>query len=518
MASLFQYQPLDHTAGAIRLLKLKETDTNSELVSCSLENANIADSRYYALSYVWRDSSDSDADGTSAGSEKIPKERLNIILNDEDNLVVQPNLWKFLRQAQSSFADVFLWIDAICIDQNNPSEVNQQVQQMGQIYGCARKVLVWLGDGRPLIQELFWHMDSRLWDDSFDQLPQSELQRLFYAMYCFNSNIYWERLWVVQEILHASDITLIHGDSSVSWDVFWDGIDVLNDTWLRKTDYRVSVFGVSASRFRQQRLLHKKRGNQYYNFGELLELYQSAKCERKNDLIFGILSLLEKGKDFEVSYADSLSKLSLRAWNTWRASPDDFLLLQQIEKYLGIPEERRLADWKQKIPASSLSPLSQIRPEFVVFDVLVMEESPADLEKLPGRVVDAYTWKKTCTLSCKRCNRKVTVRERNNEFHHIVYCLCEVGSTKYLHREEGDFEVKTFPPYPRFQPTRLEHENEPSMGGLMTVVQLSSQRARLCIETHIYKGLMVMCDFPDERTSVEGQATYLSKVTVKQIG
>jgi hypothetical protein len=72
---------------------------------------------------------------------------------------VRQNLWEFLRTA-SDFAshdhtiDVSsptiptkaLWIDTICIDQDNVIEKNQQVQQMGEIYEKAQLVVSWLGN------------------------------------------------------------------------------------------------------------------------------------------------------------------------------------------------------------------------------------------------------------------------------------------------------------------------------------------------------------------------------------
>lgn len=39
-----------------------------------------------------------------------------------------------------------LWVDSICIDQQNTSERNQQVQRMGTIFRSAARVLIWLGE------------------------------------------------------------------------------------------------------------------------------------------------------------------------------------------------------------------------------------------------------------------------------------------------------------------------------------------------------------------------------------
>ena len=39
----------------------------------------------------------------------------------------------------------FYWCNALCINQNDDQEKGHQVNQMGQIYSEAQKVLVWLG-------------------------------------------------------------------------------------------------------------------------------------------------------------------------------------------------------------------------------------------------------------------------------------------------------------------------------------------------------------------------------------
>jgi hypothetical protein len=39
-----------------------------------------------------------------------------------------------------------MWIDSICIDQTSTDERNQQVALMGEIYGRAMGVNIWLGE------------------------------------------------------------------------------------------------------------------------------------------------------------------------------------------------------------------------------------------------------------------------------------------------------------------------------------------------------------------------------------
>jgi hypothetical protein len=52
-----------------------------------------------------------------------------------------------MRQLRRTFRARRLWIDAICIDQASPDEKNVQVAMMADIYGNAKKVVVWLGEG-----------------------------------------------------------------------------------------------------------------------------------------------------------------------------------------------------------------------------------------------------------------------------------------------------------------------------------------------------------------------------------
>ncbi len=44
-----------------------------------------------------------------------------------------------------------LWIDQVCIEQNDKDEKSAPVKLMGEIYESAHEVLVWLGGPPPVI-------------------------------------------------------------------------------------------------------------------------------------------------------------------------------------------------------------------------------------------------------------------------------------------------------------------------------------------------------------------------------
>ncbi|KAF1915963.1 heterokaryon incompatibility protein-domain-containing protein [Ampelomyces quisqualis] len=69
---------------------------------------------------------------------------------DDGCYQVRHNLYHFLYVAHSKILshDDFggsIWIDTVCIDQENLSERGHQVKQMGDIYSRAKTVLMWLG-------------------------------------------------------------------------------------------------------------------------------------------------------------------------------------------------------------------------------------------------------------------------------------------------------------------------------------------------------------------------------------
>ncbi|KAK0645797.1 heterokaryon incompatibility protein-domain-containing protein, partial [Cercophora newfieldiana] len=136
------YSPLDIAKDEVRLLKLHPSpdighDLVGDLVIMSLhthEDAKECTTHhppYEALSYQW---------GNADGNQP-PAITINGISKQ-----ITPNLHSALRHIRDTGRERVLWIDALCINQDDLEEKSSQVQRMAGIYQLAERVLVWLGD------------------------------------------------------------------------------------------------------------------------------------------------------------------------------------------------------------------------------------------------------------------------------------------------------------------------------------------------------------------------------------
>jgi hypothetical protein len=74
---------------------------------------------YEAVSYVWGD----------------PSATHSIVVNGQ-HLPITKSAYDIIHRCRSALVDQLIWIDQICINQNNAKEKASQVQMMGQIYKC----------------------------------------------------------------------------------------------------------------------------------------------------------------------------------------------------------------------------------------------------------------------------------------------------------------------------------------------------------------------------------------------
>ncbi|KUJ15839.1 uncharacterized protein LY89DRAFT_539710, partial [Mollisia scopiformis] len=97
---------------------------NCSLIVCSLDEKP----SYNALSYTW-------------GGLGEPK----FITLEGIAWEITANLEQALLHLRPSNKELSLWVDAICINQNDDREKAYQVEMMGDVYRFATRVRAWIG-------------------------------------------------------------------------------------------------------------------------------------------------------------------------------------------------------------------------------------------------------------------------------------------------------------------------------------------------------------------------------------
>lgn len=318
--SAFRYPALGPAPDAIRLVEIHSPTTNDGMINASLLDARLSHNPYfYAISYEWG-----------------PAEGLQTILLNGRPFQVRRNLFDFLTTYNDKGGARTLWIDSICINQEDTQERNRQVSIMGDIYRTATSVQLWLGNEADNSGALLRHLrqegtcirefgqvytkDSRDVRVMFEKPPSLEptppvLRQHVTALGCLLRRSYWTRAWITQELVLARDINIHCGRETISWS-YMRALADDRCTW---------------SRYFQDTTLCKILWHKFtlttdnrISFLHILSLYPDRKCQDPRDQVYSLLSLdhstLRKdGKTtIEVDYDIDLCSFILRAFNACR--------------------------------------------------------------------------------------------------------------------------------------------------------------------------------------------------------
>ncbi|KAL6411762.1 hypothetical protein AUP68_04136 [Ilyonectria robusta] len=218
MATAQTYRRLEAADQETRFIVLQSTLDLDEIVHGTLHVCSLRTcAPYYALSYVW---------GSAASPSPI---RINC--NEHS---VTTNLEASLRQLRASgFTDVPIWIDAVCINQADIAERNEQVRIMGHIYRNAKLVIGWLGPSSETSDLAIQTIKS--WNDKHEVLQGRGDQDISVDIREISENgaltsedategivqlfekEWWFRQWISQEIILADDILLMCGGQQLRW-------------------------------------------------------------------------------------------------------------------------------------------------------------------------------------------------------------------------------------------------------------------------------------------------------------
>lgn len=323
------YRQLDQQNQEIRLLEVLPTLNNGH-IECRLSSGCLATANYVVLSYRW---------GTLAAEHEI-------VINGQ-SFFVRKNLWDFLNVIREQPGMLF-WIDALCINQNDLEERNQQVRIMGQIFQSAAMVLSWLGIANADVEQVFDLMTT-VWssspsEDELDKLPmlhpdqsEDDLWRCVAELCVYP---YWGRVWVVQEILLSTNNYLLCGHKTLPWQVFANFISLIDIRFPCPPQYSHIIHNSNARSYAMSKpyvmvpqSLQWRVGNalrhdfgkawdaKEYNLFRILTMFGGRECTDPLDHVYALLSLTDEGKQFPIRYGVAKTDLFLSVIHFCGRSP-----------------------------------------------------------------------------------------------------------------------------------------------------------------------------------------------------
>jgi hypothetical protein len=185
----YRYAPLLEVL-QFRILTLFPAPSFSSPLRCDLQTSllvpGMLKSDYEALSYTWGD----------------PHVTSVVLFPDNTNIPVTANLESFLRHRREKDSSVHLWVDALCINQEDILERNSQVERMSMLYATAARLTVWLGPAYSDSDTAIERLKIIAWTHPFLKLDALE-QRELTAIESLLSRAWWRRIWIVQELRYG---------------------------------------------------------------------------------------------------------------------------------------------------------------------------------------------------------------------------------------------------------------------------------------------------------------------------
>lgn len=273
----FTYKPLSAEADT-RLIELEPAPDASSPLQCHIAELCLSSDdlvEYEALSYTW--------------GEPEFTETLHVIEDQYKTSIVKitANLSDALQRVRLSDRKRMLWVDAVCINQQDDSDKSKQIPAMAQIFSGASHVLVWLGtspQGEIALANIkkalrFRSTGSKNFEAHFLNL-ESSLKDLVVLPW-------FRRRWIIQEVVLAADVTVMCGPEEISLIHLFRALSDL----LHKSKLPPVLEPLEAiSRLWKTSLLDSNPESGLRLF-ELLLLFHESDCQVDLDRIYALCNL-----------------------------------------------------------------------------------------------------------------------------------------------------------------------------------------------------------------------------------
>lgn len=298
----FDYSRLDPSLAEVRIVTV-DCGARSPGLTCTLENITLDRANpFHALSYTWGDTHD-----------------LRTITLNGQHVQIRKNLYQFLSNLYTALrSPVKVWIDSICINQNDIAERNSQVAMMGEIYAAADSVYAWLGMPTGDSHKVFGFVERssslRSQREPYWKILHSDPIAIE-ALHDLVNRPYWTRLWIVQEVVLAKRLFLFCGPKSISWEDFL--------FVLAGTKWQIPSSTGQKSSSEALRLIHNLRRSRESSsampLSALVRQYRMAECQDGRDKIYGLLAIatIESKRRVTIDYNKHLLQVLIETFHAW---------------------------------------------------------------------------------------------------------------------------------------------------------------------------------------------------------
>ena len=381
------YHPLESSLKQIRLLAIEPLLDRQGRVNGRLSTASLLDDdrpSYKAMSWYWGDAT-----------------RRKEIMLDGVICSVPANAVEVLEKACLGREYLHVWLDAVCINQEDLDERGHQVSFMEDIYAGAEQVVVWLGNDElhitnralsslaMLKKQFLEYTDEKLelqheTDDDlqldirsgvfsadgsplpvFSTLPLPDCD--WRAIEHFFNVPWFQRLWVCQEVMLNHNVTAVRGAVECPW------LDIaLPAKWMDHRRYwRSEYLGKRMKNIDATSTIYTFTNILDPDWGNLLRFGQHRRAALSVDYVYGLLGLVPKSsashiarteKDLIPNYSLPLARVfaaavrvSIKSGIEWTNSLNVLFLAQTlVEPSAPVPfsgvETEDASEWPSWVP------------------------------------------------------------------------------------------------------------------------------------------------------------------------
>ncbi|KAI6086145.1 heterokaryon incompatibility protein-domain-containing protein [Hypoxylon rubiginosum] len=339
MGENYTYKSLNNASKEIRVLCFEPQESKNAILKARIKHISLLDEpvkKYLAISYTWGDASLRRTICIDGVSVSVPVNSETALSNLHDPTAIRDvhegSDSERRRRALTSDGVCRVWLDAVCINQEDLDERAQQVGLMRDIYSKAAAVLVWLGEDSAGVARPAFESVSELVRIGFNSLvtgrsedghgrgefvtrPEALPETVDRGHIAALFSLPWfERVWTIQEAVLNENTIVVLGKYFIDY-----GSIQLASMCLAQRHYNDparggSIPGVDLAVFRSK---FKSANEDNPNYlVELLERMPFFSATEPRDRVYGGLGLVSDDKIHSIidpSYTRPLAEVYARA-------------------------------------------------------------------------------------------------------------------------------------------------------------------------------------------------------------